>query len=269
MQNLSIQTCSMFQTDSCWQVHVCVCVCMACVGDVCMWKANQHYHTSERRLILPFSRGSSPEVPRWSLQVTHTTSSTWKMQHLSQQHVAALDGKDCGKLVSFTPDFSNSLRRLILSSMGQINRFLSHRSPRKPLPGTLESSGKGKKCRQTYSRGRVGSSDGSLTTTHLCWWRTAGCLASWRGTGACFWPPTWSRWARWWTCCQDQLSEDGLTESWASLRRNERRGGRERRQGGGGGGGGERCSTDAGSFRGVVAVSLRACVRAYMCLHVR
>lgn len=28
MQNLSIQTCSMFQTDSCWQVHVCVCVCV-------------------------------------------------------------------------------------------------------------------------------------------------------------------------------------------------------------------------------------------------
>lgn len=51
------------------------------------------------------------------------------MQHLSQQHVAALGGKDCGKLVSFTPDFSNSLCRLILSSMGQINRFLSHRSP--------------------------------------------------------------------------------------------------------------------------------------------
>lgn len=57
------------------QIHVgrcmCVCVCMACVGDVCMWKANQHYHTSERRLILPFSRGSTPEVPHWSLQVTH------------------------------------------------------------------------------------------------------------------------------------------------------------------------------------------------------
>lgn len=104
--------------------------------------------------------------------------------------------------------------------------FISPKSS-KPLPGTLESSGKWKKCQQTYSRGRVGSSNGSLTTTHLCWWRTAGCLASWRGTGACFWPPTWSRWAHWWTCCQDQLSENGLTESWASLRRNECCGERE------------------------------------------
>ncbi len=49
-------------------------------------------------------------------------------------------------------------------------------------------------------------------STHLCWLCTAGCLASWRGRGACFWPRRRPQGAGWRTCsqvCTVQLGADG------------------------------------------------------------
>lgn len=189
------------------------------------------------------------------------------MQHLSQQHVAALGGKDRGKLVSFTPDFSNSLRRLILSSMGQINRFLSHRSPQNLHQELWNRRGNERSASKPTAE--VGS-----------------------GPRMAPWPPL--------TCAGGVLQAASLPEGGQGLAFGPRRGpgghagGHVARIssvrmdwpraewvfGGMNVGGGEREDKEEeeegeekdaaqmlGASGGVVAVSLRACVRAYMCLH--
>lgn len=247
----------------------CVCVYMVCVGDVCMWKANQHYHTSERRLILPFSRGSSPEVPHWSLQVTHNQqrmknaasksatrrSSRWKRLLGNSSH--SLQILATVYVVSSSPAF------------GQINRFfLSHRSPQNLHQELWDHQGNERSASRPTAE--VGSgpqmapgppltcAGGVLQAASLPEGGQGLALGPRRGPGG----HAGGHVARISSVRTDWPRAErvfgGMNVGGREKTRRRRRRGRRKMQ--------HRCWELQGGF---VAVSLRACVRAYMCLHAR
>lgn len=92
------------------------------------WKADQSVYTSEWRLILPFSGGSSPEVPNLHIPSRSRTHAAIRLNDLCWQNVDALKGKDCkydkrkviflGYTVSYAKFFSPYAKCGVLQAEG-------------------------------------------------------------------------------------------------------------------------------------------------------